>query len=96
MANEVVNKIRALLYGGDEAPAYAPEGMLERKGLSVEKFARAIGVTRTSVYNYINDKKRPTTETLRRISEALELPFEEMLTFCTPSKVGHPGHSASK
>lgn len=90
MPDEVVNNLRALLLGGEGAPHYAPTGLLERKALSVETLARAAGITRTSVYNYINNKKRPTPETLRRICAALEIPFQEGLAYCTPSKLGPP------
>lgn len=91
--DEVVNNLRALLLGGEGAPPYAPAGLLQKKAFSVETLARAAGITRTSVYNYINNKKRPTPETLRRICAALEIPFREGLNYCTPSKVGYPGHA---
>ena len=88
--DEVVNNLRALLLGGDGAPSYAPAGLLERRALSVETLARASGITRTAVYNYINRRQRPTAETLRRICAALDIPFDEGLAYCTPSKIGPP------
>jgi hypothetical protein len=87
---EVVNNLRALLIGGEGAPEYAPEGMLYLRKLSVERLARACKVTRTAVYNYIESKNRPTTPVLRRMGEALELPFELVLEYCTPASVGRP------
>jgi hypothetical protein len=66
------------------------EGMLYLRKLSVERLARACKVTRTAVYNYIESKNRPTTPVLRRMGEALELPFELVLEYCTPASVGRP------
>lgn len=86
----IINRLRAFLCGGDGAPGYAPEGLLEKRALSVEQLARKAGITRTSVYFYISNKKRPTPETLRRICAALDVTFEEGLRYCTPSKVGPP------
>lgn len=90
MSENILNNLRPLLVGGEGAPDYAPEGLLALKRLSVERFAKSIRVTRTAIYNYINGKNRPTTPILKRMSEELELPFEELLKFCTPAGVGRP------
>jgi transcriptional regulator with XRE-family HTH domain len=90
MPDKIVNHLRDLLCGGPRAPAYAPEGLLKERGLSVERLARAAGLSRTSIYFYIVNKKRPTPESLHRICAALQIPFDEGLSYCTPSKVGPP------
>ncbi len=87
---ETVNKLRALLVGGEGSPEYAPDGVLAMKKLSVEKFARACNVTRTAIYNYINNVNRPTLYVLRKMSETLEIPLDEILQYCTPAQFGRP------
>jgi DNA-binding Xre family transcriptional regulator len=87
---EVVNNLHALLLGGDGAPDYAPEGLLAKKNLSVERLALAAGLKRTSVYHYIAKNRRPTPETLRRLCEVLEISYDEGLKYCTPGKMGRP------
>jgi transcriptional regulator with XRE-family HTH domain len=90
MPDQIVNHLRDLLFGGPGAPAYAPDGLLKKKGLSVESLARAAGLSRTSIYFYIENRKRPTSDSLHRICAALQIPFDKGLSYCTPSKVGHP------
>lgn len=92
--SEIVNNLRALLLGGEGAPEYAPQGLLEMKNFSVEKLARLSGVTRTSIYHYMSNKRRPTPETLSSICATLDIPYEEGLAYITPSKIGSPGKSA--
>jgi len=36
--------------------------LLQERGLSVERFANEVGLTRTSVYRYMNDEKRPDSD----------------------------------
>ena len=89
-SNEAINNLKAFLVGGEDAPEYAPDGVLSMKHLSIEKFARASNVTRTAVYNYINNVNRPTLYTLRKMAEALEIPLDEILNYCTPAQHGRP------
>jgi hypothetical protein len=88
--DEELNNLKALLIGGEGAPTFAPDGMLNLRGLSVEKLARASKVTRTAVYGYISGRHRPTTKVLRNMCEILNLPFELGLEYCTPASVGRP------
>lgn len=90
MSDEKINNLRALLIGGDGAPGYAPDGLLTYRELSVEKLARLCRVTRTAMYNYISGTNRPTAPVLRRMCEALDIPYEVGLEFCTPAQVGRP------
>jgi hypothetical protein len=87
---KVVNNLRPLLLGGEGAPPYASEGLLKRRGWSVEDLSRYVGVTRTIIYKYIQNNSRPTVPVLRKMGEVLEVPFAEMLTYCIPSKIGRP------
>jgi transcriptional regulator with XRE-family HTH domain len=80
--------MKDLLVGGEFAPANAKFGLLHENGLSVEQFARKIGLTRTMVYYYIAGKSAPTAKTLRLICEVLDIPFEEGLRYCKPVESG--------
>jgi transcriptional regulator with XRE-family HTH domain len=87
---DTINNLKALLTGGEGAPDYAPDGLLALRKLSVEKLARASNITRTAVYNYINNVNRPTDYVLKSMSEALSIPYAEMLSYCTPAPFGRP------
>lgn len=63
---------------------------LEKMGLSLEQFANLVGVTRTMLYNYINDTNRPSTQTMSRICNILEVPLIEGLQQYTEKKAGRP------
>jgi transcriptional regulator with XRE-family HTH domain len=65
-------------------------GKIRATGLSFEQFARAVGITRTMIYNYIDDKNRPETQTMVKICQLLQVPLEEGLSQYTPRKVGRP------
>ena len=64
--------------------------LLEQKGLSLENFAREVGVSRASIYFYMTDKTRPTSVTMKKMCDVLEVPFEEGLAQYTPRPVGRP------
>lgn len=88
--NEPVNNLKSFLIGGEGAPEIAPDGLLNLRGLSVERLARAARITRTAVYFYIEGKSRPTGPVLARMCEALQVPLELGLEYCTPATVGRP------
>ena len=87
---DTLNNLRAFLIGGEGAPAYAPDGMLTKCQLSVEKLARACRLTRAAVYLYIKGQSRPTEPVLLQMCAVLGVPFEEGLRYCTPATVGRP------
>jgi transcriptional regulator with XRE-family HTH domain len=64
--------------------------LLNDRKLSVETFARMIDVTRTAVYNYMNDANRPDVETMVRMCKVLQRPLEEGLATYTPRHEGRP------
>lgn len=89
MAEETVNRLKEVLQGDPEGKTDAERaGFLKTNGLSVEKFAAAIGVTRTSVYHYINDKKRPTLSTLMKICKKIGITLAEGKEIITPRESG--------
>lgn len=96
MEQTIINNLKAFLFGGEGAPEFAPEGLLNLRKLTVERLARASNVTRTAVYNYTKNINRPTIETLRRMCEALDVPVELGLQYCTPSKAGRPSLKKSE
>ncbi|MFZ0517382.1 MAG: helix-turn-helix transcriptional regulator, partial [Acidobacteriaceae bacterium] len=81
--------------GGEGAPAYAPDGLLTLRGLSVERLARASNITRTAVYFYIDGKCRPRHKTLLRMCQVLEVPYDEGAKYCTPATTGRPRQSSA-
>jgi transcriptional regulator with XRE-family HTH domain len=69
---------------------------LKEKQLSVERFARSIGLTRAAVYNYLNDEDRPSEQVMKRMCDVLGRPFEEGLKQYVPKKEGRrPGYTRS-
>ncbi|MGH9403530.1 MAG: helix-turn-helix domain-containing protein [Terriglobia bacterium] len=58
--------------------------------MSVENFAREVGVVRASIYFYISDRCRPSSMVMARMCHVLGVPFEEGLAQYTPRKAGRP------
>lgn len=75
--------LTTLLCGTEEIP-----GLLDKLNLSVEQFARAVGVTRASVYYYLRNRTKPTPNTLAKMANVLDVPYEQMLTYITPRPMG--------
>jgi|GEM_PF-3476056 len=93
MGEEIKNRLKELLMGDPTAKTNAGRtGYLKMNGLSVEQFARKSGVTRTSIYFYMNDRSRPTLDTLVRMSEAMQIPLSELKQHC-PTR--NPGRQPS-
>jgi transcriptional regulator with XRE-family HTH domain len=91
MEPEIINRLDELLTGDPEAESEdARRGYLKTKGISVEQFARQIGVTRTIVYFYINDQARPTLDTLIKICDVVGISLAEGVKICTPRTRGRP------
>jgi transcriptional regulator with XRE-family HTH domain len=63
---------------------------LDRLNMSVEDFAEAAELTRTSVYFYMQDKYRPDEQSMVRMCTVLGVPLEEGLAQYTPRKRGRP------
>lgn len=63
---------------------------LAEKGLSIEQFARACGLSRVIVYFYMDDKYRPDSQIMAAMCDVLEVPLEEGLRQYTPRKRGRP------
>jgi transcriptional regulator with XRE-family HTH domain len=65
--------------------------LLDEKSVSVEDFARAVGVSRASIYNYIVDRNRPSEQIMAKMCHILKRPLDEGLRQYTPKKIGRPG-----
>jgi predicted DNA-binding transcriptional regulator AlpA len=39
---------------------------LDKKGISIEQFARAAGISRAAIYFYMDDTHRPSTQMMAR------------------------------
>lgn len=63
---------------------------LEQMEMSIEQFANLAGITRTAVYNYLNDRNRPSTQTMARMCEVLGVPLLEGLQQYSEKKAGRP------
>jgi DNA-binding XRE family transcriptional regulator len=89
MAKEIENKLKYLLMGNPEAEDESGRiGFLKKEGLSVEQFARKVGVTRTSIYTYLGDRGRPTLDTLVRMSAVIGISLAEMKAWCPTRERG--------
>lgn len=93
MEQEGKNELKDLFLGGENAPKEYPLGLLQAKGLSVEKFARKSNLTRASVYYYLQDKRRPTLESVDRMARALEVDIDLLLQYVTPREEGRQARS---
>lgn len=61
---------------------------LRRVGLSVEQLARLAGLSRASVYFYIDDTCRPTEQSMVKICSVLGVPLDVGLRQYTPRQIG--------
>lgn len=71
------------IFVGEEASrmldiSYNLRYMLRDKGLSVNKFAKMIGVTNYEIHSYIHVRKMPSDEMLQRIANVLECTVDEL------------------
>jgi transcriptional regulator with XRE-family HTH domain len=64
--------------------------LLDKRGLSVERFANQVGVTRAAVYHYIKDTNRPSEQTMIKMCRILGVAPEDGLRQYTPKIVGRP------
>lgn len=62
---------------------------------SIEQFARECGLSRASVYFYLEDTTRPTSETMKVMCDVLGVPFEEGLRQYVPKRAGRPSKRLS-
>lgn len=67
-------------------------GMLDILHMSVEQFAVACGVTRASVYSYLNGKSLPSAKTLHNMAAVLGIPSNELFVLLPTREEGRqPG-----
>jgi len=64
--------------------------MLDRLGMSVEQFASACGLTRTSVYFYLSGKCLPNSQTIHRMAAVLGMASEELFAIVPTREPGKP------
>jgi transcriptional regulator with XRE-family HTH domain len=64
--------------------------ILQKQGISLEALGRAAGISRASMYHYLNDKRRPKTEVMRKICEILKVDPEEGLRQYVERPTGRP------
>lgn len=62
--------------------------LVDAKGMSFEQLARAAQLSKASIYHYLNDTRRPSEESMRRICDVLDRPHDEGLATFTAKKVG--------
>ena len=58
------------------------ERKLKERHMTTAEFARRVGISDTSVSRYILDGTIPRYPVLKRMSEVLECPFDELLKGC--------------
>lgn len=51
----------------------------KEKGLTQEELAQKCGLSKNGIWNYENNKRTPTVNTLKQIANALDIPFSELL-----------------
>ncbi|AFQ14942.1 TPA: helix-turn-helix domain-containing protein [Bacillus thuringiensis] len=55
------------------------KSLIDRKGISQQQLADAIGVSHVSVYNYVEGKKKPGIRTLQKIANHLKVTTDYLL-----------------
>lgn len=70
---------------------------LDAKGLSFERFAQLVGVSRASVYFWVEDVTRPSTQSMVKVCEVLGESLTDGLAQFTPKVSGRPvGYSPNQ
>lgn len=70
-------------------PVWIPK-QCAKKEIGIETLAQRSGVSRTAIYKYLYDQDRPSEQTMKRITKALGVSFEEGLKQYTPKRNGRP------
>jgi transcriptional regulator with XRE-family HTH domain len=60
------------------------------------EFAEKARISRSALYHFIEDKRRPTENMIARICKTLGVPVEEGKAQYTPSSMGRPTGSKNK
>lgn len=60
---------------------------LKQSGKTAKELAEAVGISRVTASNIINNKTAPSLETLQRIAEALGVPLWQL--FASPEEVAN-------
>jgi transcriptional regulator with XRE-family HTH domain len=89
-SNEGKNNLREWLIGTSEYP-----GLLRMKDLSVEAFAHKVGLRRATLYYYLEDKNRPSSESLAKMCHILGVSLQEGLKHVDPRAPGRPKSKAA-
>ncbi|PEP80715.1 transcriptional regulator [Bacillus toyonensis] len=55
------------------------KSLIDKRGISQQQLADAIGVSHVSVYNYVEGKKQPGTRTLQKIANFLKVTTDFLL-----------------
>lgn len=63
---------------------------LRARQMSVEQLARRSGLSRATVYFYMTDKNRPSSNAMAKLCHALGVSVEEGMKQYTPRKAGRP------
>jgi len=64
--------------------------LLDARGISPESLARTIGISRSAVYHWFTDLRRPTTNTMRKVCDVLGVDQREGLDQYAPRVRGRP------
>lgn len=73
---------------------WLPE-VIYKTGMSVEHFSYKAGISKQSLYFYMADKYRPSTQIMARICRTAGVPLEEGLQQYTPRRNGRPPRLSS-
>lgn len=59
-------------------------------GLTVQEFADRAKLSRSALYHFMKDTRRPDEKTIKQICKALKVPLEEGKAQYTPKVTGRP------
>jgi transcriptional regulator with XRE-family HTH domain len=66
---------------------------IKSSGLSVQEFAENCRLSRSAIYHFIKDTRRPDEKTIATICRVLGVPLEEGKAQYTPKPLGRPKKS---
>lgn len=69
---------------------------LNSRQMSVEQLANRSGLSRATIYFYMQDKNRPSANAMARICRVLGVPVEEGMKQFTPRKPGRPAGARNR
>ena len=82
VSRSIINKAEELIYVQDKAKEIGQrmKSRLEHLGMNQKELARKLGITQSTLNGYFTGYREPDIRTIERLSEALEVSVEYLIT----------------